>query len=58
MRRRKARRAIKKAKTLKISLKEEKEEEDENEGEVGNIMKSKEPAKTKPITKKGGKAAV
>jgi len=58
MSRRKVGGVIKKPKSPKISLKEEKEEEDENEGEIGDLMKSNDPAKTKPITKKGGKAAV
>jgi len=55
MRSRKVGGAIKKPKTPKIFLKEEKEEEDKNEGEKNNI-KSKDPVKTKPISKKKGKA--
>ena len=46
--------AIKKAKVLKIALEEKEEEYDED---VEISKKTKEPVKTKPIAKKGGKAA-
>ena len=57
MNRRKVGGTIKKAKIPKISLKEEKDEEHKSEEGIGDVMKFKEQAKTKPITKKGGKAA-
>jgi len=51
MSRRKVGGAIKKAKTPKICMDEK---EDEN---VGDLVHAKKSVKTKPITKKGGKAA-
>jgi len=55
MSRRKVGGAIKKPKTPKIYLKEGKDGEDENEDKIGDLMKSNDPGKTKPISKKGGK---
>jgi len=48
---------IKKGRGAKIALREEEVEEEVDE-DVEDTKKSKEPVKTKPISKKGGKAAV
>jgi len=50
--------AIKKGKGAKIALKDEEVEEKEVDGDVEDTKKAKEPVKTKPISKKGGKATV
>jgi len=57
MSRRKVGGAIKKGRGAKMALREEDVEEEVDE-DVEDTKKSKEPAKTKPIAKKGGKAAV
>jgi len=49
--------AIKKSRGAKIALREEEVDEEVDE-DVENTKNSKEPVKTKPIAKKGGKAAV
>jgi len=49
--------AIKKGRGAKIALREEEVEEEVDE-DVEDTKKAKEPVKTKPIAKKGGKAAV
>jgi len=49
--------AIKKGKGAKIALREEEVGEEVDE-DVEVSKKAKEPVKTKPIAKKGGKAAV
>jgi len=49
--------AIKKGRGAKIALREEEVEKEVDE-DVEDTKKAKEPVKTKPIAKKGGKAAV
>jgi len=58
MSRRRAGGAIKKGSGAKIALREEEVEEEEVDEDVEDTKKAKEPVKTKPIAKKGGKAAV
>jgi len=48
--------AIKKGRGAKIALREEEVEEEEVDEDIFCTKKAKEPVKTKPIAKKGGKA--